>query len=109
MENKDVKSVSFTLESEGNQKTNMAKFNEINKNDTKHNIDAQYMEFNRQASAVKLAKADIQQLFKTIESQANLSKKLFNSTFVDENSLSNMSDEEDNYSNFMSIVTNSSC
>lgn len=95
-------------ESEGNQKTNMSKFNEINKT-TKHNIDAQYMEYNQQASDLKQAKAELQQLFKTIKSQANLSKKLFNSTFVDENGLSDMSDEEDNYSNFMSIVTDSSC
>lgn len=99
----------MTLESEGNQKTNMPKFNEINKNDTKHNIDAQYTEYNQQASDLKLAKAELQQLFKTIKSQANLSKKLFNSTFVDENGLSDMSDEEDNYSNFISIVTDSSC
>lgn len=108
MENKDVKSVSMTLKSEGNQKTNQPKFNEINKNDTKPNIDAQYMEYNQQASDLKLAKAELQQLFKTIKLQANLSKKLFNSTFVDENGLSDMSDEEDNYSNFMSIVTDSS-
>lgn len=109
LENMDIKSISMTsLKSEGNQKGY-----KVNNTNVENDIDAQYNEYNRQASAIKQAKTELQQLFKTIKTQTNHSKKLFNSTAVDnERILSDISDDEDNHSNltnFMSVVTDSSC
>jgi len=101
-----------TLKLEGNKIKDFSKFNEDNKNDIEHDIDIQYTEYNRQASAIKQAKTELDQLFKTIQTQTYISKKLFNSTTVDnERNLSDISDEDDNcsiISNFMSVVTDSS-
>lgn len=72
-----------------------------------------YTEHHLQVSAIKQAKLELQQLFETIETQANLSKKLFNATIIDnEINLSDISDEDDNQSNatnLISVVTDSSC
>lgn len=81
--------------------------------DIECDINTKYTNYNRQASAIKLAKTELQQLFETIKMQAIHSKQLFSSTVVDDNEkdLSNISDEDDNHSNvsnLMSIVTNSS-
>lgn len=76
-------------------------------------IDIQYTKHQQQVSAIKQAKIELQQLFEIIETQTNLSKKLFNSTIIDnEINLSDISDEEDNQSNatnLVSVVTDSSC
>ncbi|VVC43530.1 Hypothetical protein CINCED_3A001879 [Cinara cedri] len=100
--------------SENNTIKDLFKYCEDHKNNIEYDIDRQYTNYNRQALAIKLAKTELQQLFETIKMQAILSKKLFSSTIVDENerNLSDMSDEDENHSNvsnFMSIVTNSSC
>lgn len=102
----------FTLLTSLKTKTDLkdnSKYNE----DYKKCIGIQYTEHQLQASAIKKAKMELQQLFKTIETQTNLSKKLFNSTLIDnEINVSDISDEEDNQSNatnFISVVTDSSC
>ncbi|XP_050432088.1 TNF receptor-associated factor family protein DDB_G0272098-like [Adelges cooleyi] len=82
--------------------------------DEDRNIDRQFNEYNRQASAIKSAKFELNQLFDSIKAQTNHSKELFDSTQLYNNSnlLSDISDDEDNYSNksnFMSVLTNSSC
>jgi len=111
--NNDIKSVSMTsLKSEGNLMKDFPKHSEDNKNYVEHKINKKYTEYNREASAIKLAKTELQQLFETIKKQSHNSKKLFNSTFVDnEKVLSDISDDEENSnaSNFMSVVTHSSC
>lgn len=113
LENNDIKSVSITsLKSEGNLIKDFLKHGEDKKNDIGNNINTQYTEYNKEALAIKLARTELQQLFETIKTQAQHSKKLFNSTFVDnERVLSDISDEEENsnVSNFMSVVTHSSC
>jgi len=111
LENPNLNSVSITsMKPDGNQKTDLLKCNADNKYDIEYNIDTQYTEYNRQASAIKLSKVELQQLFQKIESQAYHSKNLFNSTFVDfEKDLNDISDEENNHSNIMSVVTDSSC
>lgn len=107
----DIKSVSMTsLKSEGNLIKDFPK--RVDESCVEHDIDTKYSAYNREASAIKLAKTELQQLFETIKKQTHHSKKLFNSTFVDnERVLSDISDEEENsnVSNFMSVVTNSSC
>jgi len=111
LENKDIKSVSMTsLKSEGDLIKDFPKCGD--KSYVEHDIDTKYIAYNREASAIKLAKTELQQLFETIKKQTHNSKKLFNSTFVDnEKVLSDISDEEENsnVSNFMSVVTHSSC
>lgn len=96
------------LKSENNLIKDYLKFNEVNEKD----IDTQYTEHHQQASFIKQTKTELHQLFETFEIQANLSKKLFHSTIIDDEiSLNDMSDEEDNQSNvtnFISIMTNSS-
>ncbi|XP_060838606.1 uveal autoantigen with coiled-coil domains and ankyrin repeats protein-like isoform X1 [Rhopalosiphum padi] len=113
LENNNIKSVSMTsLKSEDNLINDFPKHIEDNKKYEDNDIDTQYTEYNREASAIKLAKTELHQLFETIKTQAYHSKKLFNSTFVDnEKVLSDISDEEEssNVSNFMSVVTHSSC
>jgi len=113
LENNDIKSVSMTsLKSGGNPIEDFTKHCENHKNYVEHGIDTKYTEYNREASAIKLAKSELQQLFETIKKQTHHSKKLFNSTFVDnERVLSDISDEEENsnVSNFMSVMTHSSC
>ncbi|KAL5244688.1 hypothetical protein ACI65C_012098 [Semiaphis heraclei] len=113
LENKNIKSVSMTsLKSEGDRIKDFPKRGEDNKNYVKNEIDTKYTEYNREASAIKIAKTELQQLFETIKKQTHHSKKLFNSTFVDnERVLSDISDDEENsnVSNFMSVVTYSSC
>ncbi|XP_022159990.1 uncharacterized protein LOC111026252 isoform X2 [Myzus persicae] len=113
LENNDIKSVSMTsLKSEDNLIKDFPKDCEGHKNYVEHDIGSKYIEYNREASAIKLAKTELQQLFETIKKQTHHSKKLFNSTFVDnERVLSDISDEEENsnVSNFMSVVTHSSC
>jgi cell shape-determining protein MreC len=96
----------ISLKSEGQPMKDFSKFNEDNKKNIEHNIDLQYTEYNRQAAAIKSAKSELQQLLETIKIQAYHSKKMFNSTVIDD-----ISDEEDdcsNVSNFMSIATDSS-
>lgn len=111
LENPDVKCVSMpSLKLEGNRMKNFTKYSEENKKYIELDIDTQYTEYNRQASVIKLAKTELNQLFETIKVQANLSKKLLNS-FDNESNLNDISDEEDscsNVTNCMSIVTNSS-
>ncbi|CAI6349374.1 unnamed protein product [Macrosiphum euphorbiae] len=108
---KDIKSVSMTsLKSEGDLIKDFPKCSD--KSYEEHDIDIKCIAYNREASAIKLAKLELQQLFETIKKQTHNSKKLFNSTFVDnERVLSDISDEEENsnVSNFMSVVTHSSC
>ncbi|XP_050052941.1 uveal autoantigen with coiled-coil domains and ankyrin repeats protein-like isoform X2 [Aphis gossypii] len=112
LENTNIKSVSMTsLKSEDNLIKDFPKHSEDNKKYVDNDFDTLYSEFNREASAIKLAKTELHQLFETIKTQAYQSKNLFNSTFVDnERVLSDISDEEEgsNVSNFMSIVTHSS-
>ncbi|XP_025414153.1 lamin-like protein isoform X2 [Sipha flava] len=107
IENTDIKPESMiSLKSEGQPMKDFSKFNEDNKKNIEHNIDLQYTEYNRQAAAIKSAKSELQQLLETIKIQAYHSKKMFNSTVIDD-----ISDEEDdcsNVSNFMSIATDSS-
>lgn len=107
IENADIKhEATISLKSESQPMKDFAKYSEDNKKDIEHDIDLQYSEYNRQASAIKSAKKELQQLFETIQTQAYHSTKMFNSTVVDD-----ISDEEDicsNVSNFMSIVTDSS-
>ena len=111
LENKDIKSVSMTsLKSEDDLIKDFPKCGD--KSYVEHDIDTNYFAYNREASAIKLAKTELQLLFETIKKQTHNSKKLFNSTFVDnERVLSDISDEEENsnVSNFMSVVTHSSC
>lgn len=105
IENTDTKPESVSLKSDIQPMKDFSKYSEDNR-DIEHEIDLQYSEYNRQASAIKSAKTELQLLFDTIKTQAYHSKKMFNSTIVDD-----ISDEEDNYSNisnFMSIVTDSS-
>lgn len=113
LENTNIKSVSMTsLKSEDNLIKDFPKHSEDNKKYVDNDFDTLYSEYNREASAIKLAKTELHQLFETIKTQAYQSKKLFNSTFVDnERVLSDISDEEEssNVSNFMSVVTHSSC
>lgn len=112
LDNADVKFLSMTSKPDSNFMKDFSESNKDNKNTFNHNIDSQYLEYNQKASAIKLAKTELQQLFETIKTQANLSKKLFNSSVVEnDNNFSDLSDEEDNHSNvsnFMSIVTDSS-
>lgn len=113
LENPDVKSVSMTsLKSEENLLKNFTKYSEENKKYIEYDIDTQYTEYNRQASVIKMAKTELHELFETIKIQANLSKKLFNSSTVDnKRNLNDISDDEDkcsNVTNCTSIVTNSS-
>lgn len=108
----DVKPVSMTsLKLERNLMKNFTKYSEENKKYIERDIDTQYTEYNRQVSVIKQAKTELHQLFETIKIQANLSKKLFNSSIIDnKRNLNDISDEEDssNVTNCMSIVTNSS-
>jgi len=112
LENNDFKSGSMTLKSESNLIKDFPKHGGDHKHYVENDIDTKYTEYNREASAIKLAKTELQQLFETIKKQTHHSKKLFNSTFVDnERVLSDISDDEENsnVSNFMSVVTHSSC
>lgn len=111
LENPNLSSISMSsLKPDSCQKTGLSKCHEVKKFDIENNIDAQYNEYNRQALALKLSKEELQQLFTTIKLQAYHSKNHFNSTIVDfEKDLSDISDEENNHSNFMSVVTDSSC
>lgn len=111
LENTNNNSVSMaTLKSENNL---MKDFSNYSDNKIENDIDIQFIEYNKQASAIKLAKKELIQLFETIKTQASHSKKQFNSTIINfEQNIDDISDEEDNYSNvsnFMSIVTDSSC
>ncbi|XP_025202636.1 uncharacterized protein LOC112599779 isoform X2 [Melanaphis sacchari] len=112
LDNTNIETVSMTsLKSEDNLKKDFSMHGEDNKNYINNDLDTQYTEYNRKASAIKLAKTELHQLFETIKTQAYHSKKLFSSTFVDnERVLSDISDEEEssNVSNFMSVVTHSS-
>jgi len=110
LENHNNKSVPTTsMKSKGNDLIkDFIKYDENNKKDIELDIDTRYTEYNRQASAIKLAKKEIHQLFEAINTQTHLSHKLFNSTIVD----NDISDDEDSHSNvtdFMSIVTESNC
>lgn len=108
--NNDINSVS--MKSEGNIIKDFPKVTEVHNKYLAHNKDTQYTQYNREASAIKQAKTELQQLFEAIKTQTHLSKQLFNSTIVDnERNLSDISDEEESsdVSNFMSVVTHSSC
>jgi len=110
LENHNNKSAPTTsMKSKGNDLIkDFTKYGEDNKIDIELDIDTQYTEYNRQASAIKLAKSEINQLFEAINTQTHLSHKLFNSTIID----NDISDDEDNHSNvtnFISIVTESNC
>lgn len=111
LENTNIKSIPMrSLKSGNNSIMDFSKYNENHK--IENDIDTRYIEFNKKASAIKLVKTELQQLFETIQTQTNLSKKLFNSTIIKcEKNMNDISDEEDNYSNvsnFTSIITNSS-
>lgn len=111
IENTDIINSVSLLKSD-NPIKGFSKHSENNINNVEYNTDRQYTEYNQKASAIKLAKTELQQLFETIKTQANLSKKLFNSSVVNNDDLSNFSDEEDNYSsvsNLRSVMTDSSC
>jgi len=110
LDNHSVKSTLITLtKSEENDLfIDVAKDDEDNKKDSEPDIDSQYTEYNRQVSAIKLAKTEFQQLFEAINTQAHLSRKLFTSTSFN----NDISDDEDNHSNttnFISVVTESNC
>lgn len=109
------KSASMTvLKSECNLMKDFSKYSEDSKNNIKQDIDVKYSEYNLKASAIKLAKMELQQLFETVKTQTNISKKLFNSSIIgSEGNLSDLSDDdhEDNQSHFskcISLVTDSS-
>lgn len=100
----------MSMKPESNSMKDFSKYSETRKIE---DIDTQFIEFNKQASAIKSAKTELQQLFETIKTQTNLSKKQFNSTIINYETNINdiISDEEDNYSNlsnFTSIITDSS-
>lgn len=110
-ENINIKSVSMTSSKSEENLMNFSKYSKKNKKNIEYDIDKQYTEYNRQASTLKLAKTELQELFETIKIKADHSQKQFNSFIVDnERNLSGISDEEDdsNVTNFMSIVTDSS-
>lgn len=107
LENRDITSMASMI-SEKNVIKDFTKGGEDNKKDIELDIDTQYSEYNRQASAIKLAKTEFEQLFEAISTQTHLSHKLFSSTIVN----SDISDDEDNQcsgTNFISIITESNC
>lgn len=104
---------SVTITPGNNIMKDLSKYSEDHNNHIECDINTQYINYNRQAAAIQLAKRELQQLFETIKMQATLSKQLFSSTTVDnnENNLSDISDDDDNHSNvsnLTSIATNSS-
>lgn len=111
LEDSDNKSSMIVQKSEGNLMKDLLKYSE---DYIERDIDVQYSEYNRQATDIKRAKIELQQLFETVKTQTNISKKLFNSSVIEsEGNLSDLSDDdyEDNQSQIskcISLVTESS-